>query len=691
MRVNAGPLGNSFLEVAVGYNHSIVPISKRLASQCGFSLRPHPPGHMELFVSLQNCFAHNVHDKEFTTALSLRVYGDDAEEAEMYQVADTCRYPTWASREIICDPNYMEASVSVRRALRDDSPPIPFSALPEPRSRSLEPRHAAKATVRALNAFQIKAVVFFSPDERPMSVTQALGKGYGVTNSPTRLVLRGSPTAPEAYRQDVAGVPMTVLKTSTIFEKKWIASQIDSAVACPTGQLGYVMVHDNTISWFMPRHIDPLISTEKFTLLEVHMGVDGQRLDAEEMAARKYTLNINDVHIITEIPVGAIGGYFKSTVKDNEYYMSYTIAPMLELLWAEDENGEVTRYKVLFSITTRLVLDQPQLVDNTIGEEQLFRVSLGPFAPDMELLTLTLSSVVLSVAECNARGFDVQELGSQNGFKTFTLQVPFMDPLVLKTKGVGTTRYSVDLLFGLQTLHDLSPLAYAASLVSTLVDEVAPFMSASCAHQSFHVTVTYGTPNFHFQVVLGKRLLTPTLAQQYGLTEHGTHVTFAVPFSDPSAVFEVIEDSNIKSRLDMALRYPQTSEAFQAFSLSCTFLSTLTECYPNGTMTVLAVKFESVPKMNLSQLSLNDPTCGPVSIDDRFASFVFSVNSCGTTRKVKCSYDFNTTYSLSFIAAQAYTEPYAEPAKGDLEVVLRLASGGVLGDAWGSPPFSLAC
>ena len=52
-------------------------------------------------------------------------------------------------------------------------------------------------------------------------------------------------------------------------------------------------------------------------------------------------------------------------------------------------------------------------------------------------------------------------------------------------------------------------------------------------------------------------------------------------------------------------------------------------------MTAMAVKFESVPTMNLSQLTLNDPACGPVYTDDRFASFAFSVNSCGTTRKVE--------------------------------------------------------
>lgn len=83
---------------------------------------------------------------------------------------------------------------------------------------------------------------------------------------------------------------------------------------------------------------------------------------------------------------------------------------------------------------------------DTIREEQLFKPTLGPFASDMVLVNITFSSVVLSVAACNARGFNVQELSSQNGSKTFTLQVPFMDPLVTKTVSIvpqlGTFAYS---------------------------------------------------------------------------------------------------------------------------------------------------------------------------------------------------------------------------------------------------------
>lgn len=60
----------------------------------------------------------------------------------------------------------------------------------------------------------------------------------------------------------------------------------------------------------------------------------------------------------------------------------------------------------------------------------------------------------------------------------------------------------------------------------------------------------------------------------------------------------------------------------------------LTACHPNGTVTAVAVKVESVPSLDPKWLTLKDQSCKSVHGDDRFAFFTFTVDSCGTTRKV---------------------------------------------------------
>lgn len=68
----------------------------------------------------------------------------------------------------------------------------------------------------------------------------------------------------------------------------------------------------------------------------------------------------------------------------------------------------------------------------TVPEQRVFDILLGTFLHDVELMNITFTTRVLTVAECNARGFDVQEHHFANSSKTFSLRVPFSDELVLK-------------------------------------------------------------------------------------------------------------------------------------------------------------------------------------------------------------------------------------------------------------------
>lgn len=62
----------------------------------------------------------------------------------------------------------------------------------------------------------------------------------------------------------------------------------------------------------------------------------------------------------------------------------------------------------------------------------MFKVLLGPLGSDVALMNITLPTEVLSVADCNVRGFNVQEHMFHNGSKAFTLEVSFTDPVVLQ-------------------------------------------------------------------------------------------------------------------------------------------------------------------------------------------------------------------------------------------------------------------
>lgn len=64
------------------------------------------------------------------------------------------------------------------------------------------------------------------------------------------------------------------------------------------------------ISWHVPYRVTPLVDGS-FKVLEMHMGINGQRLDKAQMATLGYRLATTEFHIVIEIPIGAPDGYYK--------------------------------------------------------------------------------------------------------------------------------------------------------------------------------------------------------------------------------------------------------------------------------------------------------------------------------------------------------------------------------------------
>lgn len=76
-------------------------------------------------------------------------------------------------------------------------------------------------------------------------------------------------------------------------------------------------------------------------------------------------------------------------------------------------------------------------LSDTVPEEQIFKVLLGPFCADVALINITFSSEVLSSADCIARGLKIQEhMSPKSCSKVFTLEVPFADRNVQQMVGI---------------------------------------------------------------------------------------------------------------------------------------------------------------------------------------------------------------------------------------------------------------
>lgn len=67
---------------------------------------------------------------------------------------------------------------------------------------------------------------------------------------------------------------------------------------------------EDMISWHVPYRVTPLLDGA-IKVTEMHMGINGRRLDKAQMSNLGYKLATTEFHIIVEIPIGAPDGYYK--------------------------------------------------------------------------------------------------------------------------------------------------------------------------------------------------------------------------------------------------------------------------------------------------------------------------------------------------------------------------------------------
>ncbi|KFQ55332.1 Zona pellucida sperm-binding protein 2, partial [Pelecanus crispus] len=609
-------------------------LDEAMASQCGYTVTYSNWSNIEFRASALSCHSHLEKDV-FTVTIQIKAsHTPDMKNAATYLKTASCHYGSWSPRELVCESNYMEVSLrrEVPQTVKDfiqDEPEDWTLAFPEAKAREAS----------------IWQIVFHQPEEKKaVLVSDAWSAGYGLNTTDTRVLLRVPYTAVQIQLVEVdlflqaQGITFSAVRSSTFYKQRWMILMVDTAVACPIDGVDYA---NKTIIWTVPKYIQPLSAgATSFKDVLVEAGVDLHKLSSKEMASRKYVL-LNDLNAITmKIPIGAEGGYYKTSVSSGQHGTKYTINVFLEHQW-EDNKWGLTKHTIIKEIETPFEQVELAITNDSNLSVRLMNVTVGMFLPDVELVNLTIEGATVALPEAVQRGYLTYEIRYANGSKAYVIQVPFDTPSVRKEYMREDMRaYTLNVTLAFITHPTSETFTVPVLIVSTVKDAVLPSARGFCDGRNLQLIITHGNVDQNWLPFISDWHLTPEAAQKYNysLRDNGTHLAISVPFLSSHMNYEDFHASGIKASLHLSLKDGITLANRKDFSVSCRFSpSELIQCLPNGTVVITAVKLVGMADLDTSLLVLRDRQCKPSLVTEKTATFKFNVNTCGTSRK------FNST------------------------------------------------
>ncbi|XP_064506668.1 uncharacterized protein LOC135412141 isoform X2 [Pseudopipra pipra] len=654
MKLNKLFLQGKFFQLEI-YDPYAGPIllDEKLASRCGYVLSEDVWGNPVFRASVLGCHVANEADELFTLTVNIKVSSFSSMRAAVtYTYPMYCSYPSWASREIVCEENYMEVSVKTDvPAVSNDYTVAWMSALPETQNV----------------AYQQWQLMFVSPSGRKrVTVSDAVKLGYSFNNTLSRVYLRAPYHSNESDISGVSGVNMNMVTSTSMYRQRWLLLLIDTTVSCPVDGISFT---DTTLTWTTPRVIPTLVVQEStFLSKNIVMGVDDQVIVNPE--EKNYLLEHNETHIRITIPIGAEGGKLKSSISGGVYGVIYSIDLFLEHTWT-DAGWQTTKYTVIKSITTPFMPQMPTVINNTVPEERLFNVAFGHFLPDVSLVAIAIGNVPFTPREAQYHEF--------------------------KYVNRNETKYTLLVNYTLSVGPEMTLYYHSAEVECVIADIELPEAVGSCDEENLYLTLpTFGLHQY-WELYLGNTLLNQHIALTNGYLAaiNSTHLILQIPLFAVGVIYEEVSFQKIKARFDVALRKVRTMETLQIFSISCSFNSSeFIICHPDGTV-MISAQMKTVPGIDMSKTKLRDSSCKPREYNEAHAFFKFHVTTCGTSARFEGDhiiYENEISYEKETLPGQSIPTITRDP---DYRLTIlcyyqakeTLVLGAFVSDPVTSPPF----
>ncbi|XP_018542326.1 uncharacterized protein LOC108890048 isoform X2 [Lates calcarifer] len=593
-------------------------ISEQLASHCGYTISTFKRDGFTTFrASYYSCFTQSQNDEVFTFRFNV-IVSDGSGGWLSHLVSEVCSGLIWTHREIICEEDYMEVNVD--------------------RESSCGGQWGESGQVWQAALSQSDGQV------SSMSISEAQNRGYSLTTTAQRVVLRSSYKQSHAQVITVDGIPVEVIQISLFFKKKLTVVMIDMSMACTVNSGSF---DGAWLLWDIPWVMTPLVErVATFESRSLGVGVEGVLLDEPTATTRGFSLVQQGRLVQIGVPFGAEGGYWKSLVVNNMYKERYMIFVLYEHIFSllyEDGSSIDTRHRMLRELDTPLLCRPPFSLDQTISDDQVFSIYLGNIPADVILEEVWINRKQLMIAESIKGGISISPVVHANGSRAYKLQLPFEDNVVhWMYLGGGVVQYSIDINFTLTIMPQRDSYHHHTSITAQVFDAFPPEITAQCSDGGIAFSVVRPPrAKSLWEVGVNHEPLTSQLAAQRGYHLHNDahKTTLEVPVFSIGYTYEGINLANFYGTFKLLLRDSKTLEVQTSTSKRCLFKTEdMMVCSADGTMTVVTTLTSTWPMVQPERTSLLDPTCEPKQVDGSRVLFEFKVDSCGTRAMVGESY-----------------------------------------------------
>ncbi|XP_022534131.2 zona pellucida protein AX 4 isoform X1 [Astyanax mexicanus] len=614
-------------------------LSSQQAAECGYTVVLNYHGDLVFRASYLACHVDNKKDTEFRLQVwFVNRQIDGRVNAYPFKLLCSLAQP-WSPREIVCEENYMEASVQWH------FPVVLQGGVKRLNLLSEAPEDRAKRLSKS-------RVVFYrqgDAHQASQSIQEAAVLGYHIVSTDTRILLRSAYSSPLSYtlkEQDIQVEAVTAVIT-ILFEGMSIPVEI--SMACAKSLASFTILEQES-----EPVVDGLYILSTFPLIlsslvqgwfgngGMRMGIGERTLSECELHEGGYEATLKGQTVEIRIPSGAQGAQIKSGVIQGLYAQSLSVDLFFMHHW-EDMIWLHTQHRSLQLLRTPYVPQTPTLINNTDSSTSMFSITLGVFAADVSLHSITVKDETMTWKEAGHQGLHLFQLPFSNGSHAYTLQVPFSHRLVTQ-KGISVQykRYILAFTFDFIIFPAKQRYSYSADVVCDVKQPgVSAWLEGKCTEGGILVVLHYGSEDVQWELYVGQRMLDWELVRlgDYRLKSKNDYLSVEMPLYSPGMTYEEFSLKDVVAKVEFSAVNVATFKVEHSLVQRCKFpVRDLLVCLPERRMVVVTDTTRSVPPTSPNSTTLLDPSCVPVATDSTRALFNFSLDSCGTTVSVEGSY-----------------------------------------------------